>query len=112
MPGIILMYMDVAAQGHPWPLRHLCFLHIANAAERGKRESGLPLRQSVSSKRPFLRQSEKGPFIPVVLRYYPPEHVRYRTAINLKSVEKGCFSLLRNFEVRFTQVLLWIAAVW
>ena len=101
MPGVILMYMDVAAQGHPWPLRHLCFLHIANAAERGKRESGLP-----------LRQSEKGPFIPVVLRYYPPEHVRYWTAINLKSVEKGYFSPLHDFEVRFTQVLLWIAAVW
>jgi len=44
------------------------------------------LRQSVSSKRPFLRQSEKGPLFPAVLRYYSPEHVRYRTTMSLKSV--------------------------
>jgi hypothetical protein len=27
----ILTYRDVAAHGHPWPPRHLCILHIANA---------------------------------------------------------------------------------
>jgi len=63
---------------------------LARAAEtaRARRRDApcksLPLRQSVSSKRPFLRQSEKGPHFPAVSRYYSPEHVRYRTAVCLK----------------------------
>jgi hypothetical protein len=53
-----MMYRDVAALGHPWPTRHLCFLHVANAVPY--RDVPMPRAQD-AQKRPRGMDAGSGP---------------------------------------------------